>query len=290
MARSNSFVRFLRRSRDLPTAWVLSGGGSLGAVQVGMLRAMLSHGLRPDALLGTSAGALNAAFMALDPGPERVDELAEIWADLRRRDVFPIAPWRNVSGLLSQRALIDQRPLRQLIQARLGYERIEEASVPVVIVATDADNGTEVRFTQGPVLPALLASTAIPGLLPAVEHEGRHLIDGSVVSNTPIEAAVELGFERIFVLPAAILRNPPAPRTAAALALHSLALSARNQHARDLRLHGHRAQILSVPNLVTDAVAPHEFRKARALMETARLHTQQWLETLGTRVKPVAPR
>lgn len=274
---------------DRPTAWVLSGGGSLGAVQVGMIRALLMHGLRPDALFGTSAGALNAAYLALDPTAERARDLAAIWTTLRRGDVFPIVRWRNVFGMFSQASLVDRRPLQQLIESRLGYAHLDETRVPVTIVATDADSGAEVRLSAGPVVPALLASTAIPGLLPPVDHEGRRLIDGSVVSNTPIAAAVEQGFEQIVVLPAAILRSPPAPRSAAALALHSLALMARSQHARDERLYGERARILSVPHLVTDAVAPHDFRKARQLMDVAMLHTHQWLASQRTRTpRPTA--
>ena len=75
----------------MTTAFVLSGGGSLGAVQVGMLRALSERNITPDLVVGTSAGALNAVFVAEHgTGPAALDRLAEIWTGLRRDDVFPV--------------------------------------------------------------------------------------------------------------------------------------------------------------------------------------------------------
>ncbi len=177
----------------MPTAFVLSGGGSLGAVQVGMLRALADHDLRPDLLVGASAGALNAAFVAgRGVTPAALDELAGIWCSLRRQDVFPFAPHRQLLALAGARpSLCAPDGLRRLITRHVGYDRLEDAAVPVHVVTTDVLSGTEVVLSRGDPVTAVMASAAIPGVFPTVTVDGRALFDGGVADNTPIRTLIE---------------------------------------------------------------------------------------------------
>jgi len=206
----------------MTTAFVLSGGGSLGAVQVGMLQALAERGENPVLLVGTSAGALNAAYVA-GHGTSRVslDTLADLWAGLRRRDVFPISPGRQLLALTGAReSMFSSDGLRALISKNLPYQLLEDAPIPVHVVATNLLSGEEVLLSTGDAISAVLASTAIPGLLPAMHRDGLVLVDGGLANNAAISQAVALGADRIFVLPTGVacaLTKPPASPFAAAM-------------------------------------------------------------------------
>ena len=148
----------------MTTAFVLSGGGSLGAVQVGMLAALEARGFRPDLLVGTSVGALNAAYLGANGcDAEAVDGLAAIWRKLRHADVFPIDPLRQTLAAAGRRpSLCSRRPLRRLVEANLPITELEEARIPLHIVATDVMSGVEVLLSSGDAISAVLASAAIP--------------------------------------------------------------------------------------------------------------------------------
>jgi NTE family protein len=204
------------------TAFVLSGDGSLGAVQVGMLQALTERGETPDLLVGTSAGALNAAYVA-GHGTSRtsLDTHADPWAGLRRRDLFPLSPGGHLLALTRAResTFSPYRP-RALISKHLPYRLLEDAPIPVHVVATKLLSGEEVLQSTGDAISAVLASTAIPGLLPAVLREGLVLVDGGLANNAAISQAVALGADRIFVLPTGVvcaLTKPPASPFASAM-------------------------------------------------------------------------
>src|SRR5439155_1550726 len=182
-------------------AFVLSGGGSLGAVQVGMLQALAERDVRPDLLIGTSAGAINAAYVAgHGTGRETLETLADTWRGLRRQDVFPFDPLRHVLALAGSRdSLCSNRGLRRLIDAYLPYRNLEEAAIPVHIVTTNLLSGEEVLLSTGDAASAVLASATIPGVLPAVEREGLTLVDGGVADNAALSQAVALGADEIYV-------------------------------------------------------------------------------------------
>ena len=149
------------------TAFVLAGGGSLGAVQVGMLKALTRKGIVPDLLVGASVGALNAACFAYLPSFEGVERLERIWLGLQSTSVFPLSPVNSLLAILGKRDhLISPARLQALIASELPYERIEDARIPLHVVATDVLEGTEVCLSRGLLAPALLASAAIPAIFP----------------------------------------------------------------------------------------------------------------------------
>ena len=144
------------------TAFVLAGGAALGAMQAGMVHALYERGIAPDLLIGTSAGALNAAFLASRPATvATAQELAAVWRGLRRSDILPLRPATLLGGLAGRRDhLIPGRALRRLAARHLQFERLEQAAIPLHLVAFDLLAGTEVRLSDGPLADAVLAAAA----------------------------------------------------------------------------------------------------------------------------------
>jgi NTE family protein len=193
------------------TAFAFAGGGSLGAIQVGLLRVLLSAGVQPDFVVGASVGAINAAYFAGAPNADGVERLTEIWFGLRRREVFPVT-FKSAFGLLRHpESVIDSGGLRHLIETNLAYARLEDATIPVHITATGVQ-GMAVVFSKGPAIDAILASTAIPGVFPPVRIDGRTLIDGAIARDSPIRVAADLGASRIVLLPTGYACDLDAPR------------------------------------------------------------------------------
>lgn len=270
----------------MTTAFVLSGGGSLGAVQVGMMQALADRAVEPDLLVGASAGALNAAFIAgRGFSRQTVDDLASIWTRVRRQDVFPFAPHQHLLALSGVRpSLCSSRGLRRVIDEHLDYADLADATLAIHVVTTDVLSGTEVLLSTGAPGPAVLASASIPAVLPAVEIGGRLLFDGGVADNTPISQAVALGADRIVVLPAGTacaLERPP--RSALATAVHALTLLIEQRLVHDVARYHDQVELIVVPPLCPLAVSSLDFRQASALIERARNASHRWLEEGGHR-------
>jgi NTE family protein len=265
------------------TAFVFDGGGSLGAVEVGMLKALSAHRVRADFVVGSSVGALNAAFFAGTPTSEGVRKLEQIWCGVRRRDVFPIGPITGFLGFFGWRDhLLDPRPLRRLIERNLPYRRLEDASLPCHVVATDLLRGGDVHFSSGPAAEIILASAAIPGLFPPVRLGERHLIDGGVVNNSPVSVAVELGATRVIVLPTGFsctVENPP--RSAVAMVLHSWNLLIARQLVLDARRFANAVELIVVPPLCPLLVSSYDFSQTEQLIRRAAQKTERWINEGG---------
>jgi NTE family protein len=264
------------------TAWVLAGGGSFGALQAGMLRALVAYGIVPDLIVGSSVGAVNGAYFAGMPSAEGVAQLEAIWRSLRRREVFPVT-WRSLLGLLTHRNfVVDPGGLRRIIEDRLPYRELEHAAIPLHVVATDLIAGGSVRLSSGPAVEAVLASCAIPAAFPPVRIGERYLIDGAVASNTPISIAVELGAKRVVVLPtgfACALEAPP--RDAIGCALHAITLLIAHQLVTEIERCREQVEIITVPPLCPLSVSPYDFSHAGELIERAADQTQRWLNKGG---------
>lgn len=269
---------------DPKTAFVLAGGGSLGAVQVGMLKALSRQGITPDFVVGASVGALNAACYAAEPSESGITRLERIWRGLRRADIFPFSTWGAVQCLLGRRDhLALPSGLRALIEAELGYRRLEDARLPCHVIATDVLDGTEVVLSTGEVASALLASAAIPAVFPLVPIAGRALMDGGIASNTPIAAAFSLGATRMIVLPTGMscaLRRPP--HGAVAIALHALNLLAMRQLLADVDRFADRCELIVVPPLCPVTTNTYDFSQTETLIQRAETDTGKWL-TAGPR-------
>ena len=190
-----------RGTSPVETAFVFSGGGNRGACQVGMLRALCERDIFPDLVVGSSIGAVNAAFFAGLPTLEGTYLAAEMWRSVATNDVFPKGrlhgSWRFVER---REAVYPIEGLRRLVRSFLRFDRLEDSLVPLTVVVTRLDDGVEEWLTSGPALEAVLASAALPAIFPSVEREGSRYIDGGVVDNTPLAVALAAGARRIYVL------------------------------------------------------------------------------------------
>lgn len=265
-----------------PTALVLAGGGSLGAVAVGMLREIVGAGERADFLVGASAGAINGAYFAADPSAAAVARLESIWRGLTSAQVFG-PRWVSIVSVLRRRDyLFAARRLRALLEAHLPFRAIEQARVPLHVVASDQVTGEEVVLSSGPVIEAVLASTAIPGVFPAVRLGGRELVDGGVSSNTPIGAAIALGARRVVVLPtgfACALKR--VPRSALGRTMHALSLLVVRQLIVDLERYAQAAEIVVAPPLCPLDISPYDYSHGAELIERAATSTRAWIAEGG---------
>lgn len=270
----------------MTTAFVLSGGGSLGAVQVGMLIALQDRGFRPDLLVGTSVGALNAAFIASHGfGAETVDELATVWRGIRRRDVYPLDPVQHALGFAGLRpSLCRSDSLARLLDRHLGLQDLRDAQIPLRVVATDVLSGREVVLSTGDATSAVLASAAIPAVFPSVPREGRTLMDGGVADNAAVSEAVRCGADQIVVLPsgfACALETPP--RTPLTSAVHALTVLIEQRLIVEVAHFADVAEIVVLPPLCPLAVSSVDFRQSRQLINRAHRATIGWLDAGGHR-------
>jgi NTE family protein len=213
----------------------LAGGGSFGAIQVGMMHSLAAHGISADMVVGSSVGALNGAYYAGDPTLEGVLQLETIWRGLHRHDVFPIT-WRTLLGFIWRRDfLIPHDGIQKLIDDHLPYRNLQDAKLPLHIVTTDIVSGDSVILSEGPAAQAIIASTAIPGAFAPVRYKDFYLSDGAISSNTPVRVAVAKGARRLIILPTGYACATHAPPIGAvANALHALTLLIARQLVSEL--------------------------------------------------------
>ncbi|MDQ2944033.1 MAG: patatin-like phospholipase family protein [Candidatus Dormibacteraeota bacterium] len=259
-------------------AFVLSSGGSLGALQVGMLQALTEVGICPDLLIGTSVGAVNAAWVAGQPNHDGALRLGEIWRGLRRQDIFPLSPWSSARGLFGRtNHVISNVNLRRVLERHLPYSRLEEAAVPVHVITTELRTGHAVLMSTGRAVPALLASTAIPGIFPPVAIGRREFIDGGVANHTPIAAVIELGATRIFVLPVGYPWLSQQPANALGMALFALARFMEQKLDREVALYKNSAEIHVLPTYEAAAVSPADFSHSAELISRGYKSAKKYL-------------
>ena len=276
-----------------PVAFVLSGGASLGAIQVGMLRALYERGIRPDVIVGTSAGALNGAFIASRPQtPETADALADVWRPMRRSRVFPLNPVLGLLGFLgASDSLVPQSGLERIIERHIEHARLEELPIALHVVAVDVITAEELLLSEGCLRAALLASAAIPGILSPVPWGEHMLMDGGVANNTPISHAVALGAGRIYVLPAGhACALERAPRTALGMAVHAVSLLVQRRLVDDVERHRDDAQIIVLPPPCPLDVQPIDFGRADELIAQAAQDARRFLDSGGEERPSIAMR
>jgi len=269
------------RDRSGKTAFVLSGGASLGAIQVGMLRALYERELEPDLIIGTSVGALNGGFIASRPATvETVDELADVWLGLGRWEVFPPNPLTGFLGFFGFKDhLVPVASLRRIVDSQITFDRLENADIPFHVIATDALSGRELRLSAGPARDAVMASTALPGVFPPACWEDRDLIDGGVSNNTPISHAIELGAETVYILPtgtACDLREPP--HGAVGALLHAMSLLVMRRLLIEIELLKDEARLIVLPPPCPLSVSPIDFNHTEELIDRGLHDSRRYLE------------
>ena len=218
------------------TAFVLGGGGVLGAAEVGMLRALVEAGVQPDVVLGTSIGALNGAFLAADPTVEATRRLAGLWEELAGGGVFSGSVVARAARMARTGTSLHSRgPLRELFQQHLPVERIEDLAVPFQCVAASVERAAEHWFDAGPLHDAVLASCAVPGLLAPVRIGDEHYLDGGLVNSIPVSRAVALGARTVWVMQVGRVEKPlRPPRLPWEVAVVAFEIARRHRFATDL--------------------------------------------------------
>jgi NTE family protein len=204
--------------------FVLSGGGNLGSIQVGMLKALLEADIKPDVVVGTSIGAVNAAFIAADPTPDHVEKLCDLWRAVTSRDVFTWNPIRMAHAALRRGSLFPPEGWRRFLTERIPFERIEDAAVPLRIMVTDFEDGSPVILDSGSVIDAVMASTCLPGIFPP-QRIGDHLyFDGVLAEQVPLKPAIDTGADCLYVLAASHASPKPDVRSPGQILRHALTI------------------------------------------------------------------
>lgn len=260
----------------MTTAFVLSGGASLGSIQVGMAQALFDEGIRPDLVVGTSVGAINGAWLA---GERPIDDLIALWRSLRTRQIFPLRPLTGFRGFIGRSPnLVPNSGLRSLLERHVPFAALEDAAIPFSVIVADVSTGEEVRLDRGPAVDAILASAAIPGVFPPVAIGGRWFIDGGIVDNTPISQAIAAGATDVWVLSTGYsCALPTPPRSAVAMALHGLAMLVEQRFIAETSRRTYPVPVHLIPPPCPISVTPMDFSQSGQLMDRARRGTAQWI-------------
>ncbi len=265
------------------TAFVLGGAGNMGAIQLGMLRGLLERGLVPDLVVGCSVGALNGGAIASAPTLETLERLESLWLDLSAKDVWPARPFVGAVQLLRQRpALNDNEGLRRVVERFMPGATFAELAVPFACVATSLTTGGERWFTEGPLVEAVLASSALPALLPPVVVDGELLIDGATVNVVPLGRAIAMGATRVFVLQLKDLdATSPKPRRPLDVLLRAFAISRNFRFVHELATVPDDVEVHVLPSLSWARLRYDGFSRTAELMERSHATTARYLESQG---------
>jgi NTE family protein len=238
-----------------------------------MLRALYEREITADMLIATSVGALNAAFVASRPQtPATAGDLEREWLRIHRGDAFPVSLRTVVGGMAGQRDhLVPARGLRQIVQRHVELVDLADAAVPLSVVAFDLTSGNEILLSRGPATEAIVAACSIPGIFPPVPVEDWLLVDGGVVNNTPIRHAVELGADRVYVLPTQELPavRRCAPRTALDAAIYGLGLLVGSRLEADIVRYRNDVELIVLPAANTQHIQPTDFGHSSQLIADA---------------------
>lgn len=271
-AESNPTPASRIRAAPRPLAFVLSGGGAYGAVQVGMLRALAEAAIEPDIVVGASVGALNGVFLADDPATAAA-RLTDVWSSLDRAAVFggsgrgrgSVQMLRHLAR--NRSSLVSAESINELIKTRVPRSRFDQLSLPFNAIATDQLTGEIVVLNEGALEPALAASAAIPGVLPSRHINGRQLVDGGVVAMFPTHTARQLGAASIVLLDATPSdRREDPPRGLSSGLIHTVALMIRSQRhaATDSKAVG--CEVFTLPSATPPDATAFDFRRTVSLI------------------------
>jgi NTE family protein len=226
----------MERHGSSDVAFVLGGGGVLGAHEVGMLRALAERGIAPDVVLGTSVGAINGALFAGDPTAAGVEHLTELWCETNLAEISVGTMFRRVGTLARTGTHLQSfSEVRGRLRAVLPAERVEDLALPFQCVAASIERAAEHWFDHGPLAEVVLASCSVPGILPPVRIGDEHFIDGGIVNSIPVSRAVTLGARQVYVLQVGRLEQPlKPPRWPWEVGLVAFEVARRHRFAHDL--------------------------------------------------------
>ena len=264
-----------------PIAFVLGGGGSMGAMQVGMLKALDEHQIRPDIVVGTSIGALNGAIVAANP-IAAAGELVQLWSNIKSRRILVAGMMSRLRNLFRRRPyLLENVGIERMLAQSVQASRIEDLSLPYGAVAVDVETAHVRTITRGSLSSAVLGSAAIPGVFAPVEHEGRYLYDGGLVANVPVNQALEMGAESLVVLDCVFAdRAAPFPTTLVSAMVYSATVTMRQQVLRELPAAAERVPVVYLPGAEPILISPLNFRKSVPLIAEAYEESRRFLSQL----------
>lgn len=274
----------------MTTAFVLSGGASHGAIQVGMAIALEERGITPDLIVGTSVGAINGAWLA---GGRSAVTLADVWLGLERADLFPMHPLLGLRAFVGKSThFVPATALRSTLSRHVPFDRLEDAVIPLIVVAADALSGEEVLLTSGNAVDAITASASLPAIYPParISADGRErlLVDGAIVNNTPITTAINAGATDVWVLSTGYscdLTDPP--DTALSAALHAVSLMVQRRFVLEIDAKTFDAPIHLIPPPCPVVESPIDFTQSAQLIKRATEGTRDWLDAGQPQVQSV---
>lgn len=281
--------RWTRRRRPGPVAFVLSGGGNLGALQIGMLRALVERDIRPDLVLGCSVGAINGAALAEEPTFAGVARMERLWRDLDGADLMPGGLLPGAVALARRgEAIHGNDGLRRALETHLRARRFEDLVVPFQCVATDVAGVQEVWFDTGPLVEPILASSAIPAVYPPVEIDGVRYLDGAIVDEVPMSRAVELGARTLYVLQVSAFARPRRePRRPLDVAVQSFWLARHFRFKRELASMPEGVDVHLLPTGEAPDVRYNDFTRTAELIALAYQASSDYLA--GRPARPALP-
>lgn len=258
-------------------AFVLGGGGVVGAHEVGMLRALEERSVCPGLIVGTSIGAVNGAFFAADPTPAGVERLFDLWLSANRGERDARTTLRRLTTLARTGTHLESLDhVRSQLARELPAQRVEELTIPFQCVAASIERAAEHWFDVGPLPEILLASCAVPGILPPVRIGDEHFIDGGIVNSVPVSRAVALGAKRIYVLQVGRLEQPlRPPRRPWEVGLVAFEVARRHRFAHDLNSLPPEVQLHVLPTGGTAAPAYSDVSAQLRVRRLARTVEQQ---------------
>jgi NTE family protein len=262
------------------TAFVLAGGGSRGAVQIGMLGELVDRGIRADRVFGASVGAINGAAYAGNPTKEGIDKMAAIWTGLKGTDIFPRGALDGPWAFLQRRAAVHSNSgLRAIIEAGIDFENLQDSIIPLEVVTTSLTDGRERWIAHGNALDAILASSAIPSIFPPVVIDGDVLVDGGVVNNVPISRAIAAGCTRLYVLLCGPLHyHPRQPRRPAEAALTAFFVAIHARFVRELSMLPPGVEVVVFSGGGEPSNQYRDFSSTAALIEEGRSEVAEVLD------------
>jgi len=275
-----------RRDR---TAFAISGGGARGAAQVGMLRALIERDITPDFVVGVSIGAWNGAWLAHRPELDWVMKLEEVWRNVTRR-TLDLVWWRAARNMVRRRpSLYEGNGLSRFVARHLQVHNFEDLAVPLHTVAIDLTMGTKAVLSHGPLAPAVLASSAIPGIFPPVLIDGRQHVDGGLVDPTGLDTAIELGARRVYVLDSGYAGRLPAPLGSMnAIVDHTFQIAAQHRTRWTIKQMGRSVEIIHLRPDAGFLRHSMDFGATEFYLDEGYRYAAQILDSRGKRRQSVA--